>query len=157
MKKKITLQDMINKVIKARGKNLQCVGFVYEDRVYLSDNTFQITGYSIHEAGYNENMLNSLGLTGWGEAKTIDTLLDRANSNTNVFEYKNGFPARVDSNGVYIALEGSGNTTYINKKYLDVLGEDYNKYTYKYNYRSLSVFKDGVLEGHIMGVKIEEV
>ena len=156
MKKKITLQAMINKVIKARGKNLQCVGFVYEDRVYLSDNSFQITGYSIYEAGYNENMLNSLGLV-WWEDKRGEELIKDALNNHNVFEYKNGFPARVSSKGVHIALEGSRNTTYINKKYLDVLGEDYTKYTYKYNSISLSVFKDGVLEGHIMGVKIEEV
>ena len=156
MKKKITLQAMINKIIKARGKDNQCIGFEYEGRVYLSDNICQITGYSIHEEAYDAKLLASLGLM-WWEDKRGEELIKDALNNHNVFEYKNGFPAKVFSDGTYIALEGSRNTTYINKKYLDVLGEDYNKYTYKYNSISLSVFKDGVLEGYIMGVNIKEV
>ena len=129
---------------------------MYEGRVYLSDNAYQITGYSIHEEAYDAKLLASLGLMGWEDSRGGSIIKD-AVSNNNVFEYRNGFPAKVFSDGTYIALEGSRNTTYINKKYLDVLGEDYNKYTYKYSSRSLSVFKDGVLEGYILGVKMKEV
>ena len=156
MKKKITLQAMINKIIKARGKGQPCVGFIHEDRVYLSDNICQITGYSILEAGYNESQLSSLGLTGWGEAKTINTLIDRANSNTNVFEYKGHFPAKVYSDRILIVLGEGSYPTGIDKKYLDTLGENYAQYTYKYGSQSLSIFKDGELEGYIMGVNTEE-
>ena len=115
MKKKIALQAMINKIIKARRKDNQCVGFVYEDRVYLSDNTCQITGYSIHEEAYNAKLLASLGLIGWEDNRGGSIIKD-AVSNGNVFEYRNGFPAKVFSDGTYIALEGSRNTAYINKR-----------------------------------------
>ena len=150
MKKKVTAEAMQKKMAKLVLKGDKVVFFEDEkDNVYMSDNAYQVTRYK-----KNEIFLDI------PEQKKQGTMLlfsGAENADKYTYTFKEGFPAKVKNDKTYILFEQNDYTLAINKKLLDVLGEEYSKYFYKTDRQRLYVYIDAdctIIEGMICGVRL---
>ena len=150
MKKKVTAEAMQKKIAKLllNGDKVMC----FEDgegNVYMSDNTYQVTRYRKQEIILDIPEDKKLGSTGLFEHS--------GNADKYTSDFKEGFPAKVMGDKTYILFEQDTYTLAIDKKLLDVLGEEYSKYFYKPDKTILYIYLDEdctILEGMILGVKL---
>ena len=155
MKKKITLKSMVSNLVKEAGKGNTCMGTLHEGRVYLSTNTCMMVGFDIREPGFNEDLLKSLNLMKWGDSGLVDCVNSAKEVDVD-YDYKGYFNARVDGKRTVLILESGGVTCHIDKKFLDVLGDDYWQYTYKISPTMLCVYSGEVLEAFILGIRFNK-
>ena len=150
MKKKVTAEEMQKKMAKLLLKGEKVVFFEDDaNNVYMSDNTYQVTMYRKQEIILDIPEHKKLG--------SMELFSGAESADPYIYNSKEGFKAKVKDDKTYIIFEKDTYTLAIDKKLLDVLGEEYSKCFYKTDKTRLYIYLDEdctIIAGMIFGVRL---